>query len=322
MTTLEKIKQLETDMHKYIIGQDLIVERLIIGLLSNGNVLVEGLPGLGKTMSIRTLAALINADFSRIQFTPDMLPSDLTGSEMMYNDKGDYKFRFEEGPIFGNIVLGDEINRAPAKVQSAMLEAMEERQVTVANQTHKLPKLFMVMATQNPIEQEGTYPLPVAQLDRFLMKLEIEYPDKDSEKKIVAIAKDEDRAQNDKSVTKLSEDVIFDARDEIEKVEVSDAMMDYMVDLVFATRYPEKLDKDLASWIVEGASPRATIGLNQCCKTYAWLQGRSAVTPEDLRAILHDVLRHRITTTYQAQTQGVDSDKIIDKILDVVAVTA
>ena len=322
MSTLDKINQLEKDMHKYIIGQDLVVERLIIGLLSNGNILVEGLPGLGKTMSIRTLAALINADFSRIQFTPDMLPSDVTGSEMMYNDNGDYKFRFEKGPIFGNIVLADEINRAPAKVQSAMLEAMEERQVTVANKTHKLPKLFMVMATQNPIEQEGTYPLPAAQLDRFLMKVDIEYPDKASEKKIVAIAKDEDRAQNDKSVTKLSEEVIFDARDEIEKVEVSDAMMDYIVDLVFATRYPEKLDKDLASWIVVGASPRATIGLNQCSKTYAWLQGRSAVTPEDVRAILHDVLRHRITNSYQAQTQGIDSDKIIDKILDLVAVTA
>ncbi len=322
MTTLEKIKQLETDMHQYIIGQDLIVERLIIGLLSNGNILVEGLPGLGKTMSIRTLAALINADFSRIQFTPDMLPSDVTGSEMMYNDNGDYKFRFEEGPIFGNIVLADEINRAPAKVQSAMLEAMEERQVTVANKTHKLPKLFMVMATQNPIEQEGTYPLPAAQLDRFLMKVEIEYPDKDSEKKIVGIAKDEDRVQNDKSVTKLSEDVIFDARDEIDKVEVSDAIMDYIVDLVFATRYPEKLDKDLASWIVEGASPRASIGFNQCSKTYAWLHGRSGVTPEDVRAIAHDILRHRITSSYQAQTQGIDSDKIIDKILQVVAVTA
>ena len=321
MNSLESIKQLKSNMQQFIVGQEAIIDRLIIGLLSNGNLLVEGLPGLGKTRAIRTLAALIEAKFSRIQFTPDMLPSDVTGSEMMYNDKGEYKFRFEEGPIFGNIVLADEINRAPAKVQSAMLEAMEERQVTVANTTHKLEKLFMVMATQNPIEQEGTYPLPEAQMDRFLMHVNIEYPDKEAEKKIIEVAQEKNRVENDASISKLSEDVIFAAREEIETIEVSDGIKSYIVDLVFATRFPDKLDKELATWIVIGASPRATIGMTQCAKTNAWFNGRQNVTPEDVRTIVHDVLRHRITSSYQAQTQGINNNKIIDKILEVVAVT-
>lgn len=321
MNTLDSIRQLKTNMAKFIVGQDAIIDRLVIGLLSNGNLLVEGLPGLGKTRAIRTLASLVETQFSRIQFTPDMLPSDVTGSEMMYNDGGDYKFRFEEGPIFGNIVLADEINRAPAKVQSAMLEAMEERQVTVANKTHMLPKLFMVMATQNPIEQEGTYPLPEAQLDRFLLHVNIDYPDKTAEKEIIEVAKEKNRVENDTTVAKLSEEVIFAARDEIERVEVSDAIKSYMVDLVFATRFPAKLDKDLASWIVVGASPRATIGMDQCSKTHAWMNDRQSVTPEDVRAIVHGVLRHRITSSYQAQTQGVDNNKIIDRILELVAIS-
>jgi len=321
MTSLNAIRQLKENMGRFIVGQDDIIERLIIGLLSNGNLLVEGLPGLGKTRAIRTLAQLIDADFSRIQFTPDMLPSDVTGTEMMYNKGGDYKFRFEEGPIFGNIVLADEVNRAPAKVQSAMLEAMEERQVTIANQTHKLPGLFMVMATQNPIEQEGTYPLPEAQMDRFLLHVSIDYPDKAAEKAIIDLARQKNRVENDATIGKLSEEVIFAAREEIEQVVVSDAIKDYMVDLVFATRFPAKLDQDLAEWIVIGASPRATIAMDQCAKTHAWLNGRTAVTPEDIRAIAHGVLRHRITASYQAQTQGIDNNRIIDKILELVAIS-
>ena len=320
MNTLDSIHHLKENMGRFIVGQEAIIERLIIGLLSNGNLLVEGLPGLGKTRAIRTLSHLIDADFSRIQFTPDMLPSDVTGSEMMYNDGGEYKFRFEQGPIFGNIVLADEINRAPAKVQSAMLEAMEERQVTVAGKTHKLPKLFMVMATQNPIEQEGTYPLPEAQMDRFLMHVNIGYPDKAAEKEIIEVSREKNRVENDTSIGKLSEKVIFEARDKIETVAVSDGMKNYMVDLVFATRYADKLDRDLASWIVVGSSPRATIGMTRCARTHAWMNGRQSVTPEDVRAVVHDVMRHRITSSYQAQTQGVSNNKIIDRILEVVAI--
>lgn len=322
MTPRESIQQLTHNMQLAIIGQEHIVERLIIGLLANGNLLVEGLPGLAKTRAIKSMANAIESSFSRIQFTPDMLPSDVTGSENMYEENGDYKFRFEPGPIFGNIVLADEINRAPAKVQSAMLEAMEERQITVAGTTHLLPDLFMVMATQNPVEQEGTYPLPEAQMDRFLMHVYIDYPDKDAEIEIMRLVRSERAKSENVSINKINQQSIFAAREEINAVQVSEMIERYIVDLVFATRYPDKYDATLAAWINLGASPRATLGLELCARTHAWLHDRDYVSPEDVRAISHDVLRHRIDASYEAQAQGINNNAIIDKILQLVALPA
>ena len=322
MTPFESIQILQKRMNAYIIGQENIVERLIIGLLANGNLLVEGLPGLAKTRAVRAMSDAIESSFSRIQFTPDLLPSDVTGSENMYEENGEYKFRFEEGPIFGNIILADEINRAPAKVQAAMLEAMEERQVTVAGKTHKLPKLFIVMATQNPVEQEGTYPLPEAQKDRFLMHVNITYPDKASEIEIIRLVRGERSGVKEEEPEKITQEVIFDARKEIALVKSSETIEQYIVDLVFATRYPEKYDATLASYIDVGVSPRASLGLDQCSRVYAWLQGRDYTIPEDVRAVVHDIFRHRITASYEAQSERVSNDDIIDTILDLVALPA
>ncbi len=323
MTPYESIQLLKKRMNASIIGQEKIVERLIIGLLANGNLLVEGLPGLAKTRAVRAMADTIESKFSRIQFTPDLLPSDVTGSENMYEEGGEYKFRFEEGPIFGNIILADEINRAPAKVQAAMLEAMEERQVTVAGKTHKMPKLFIVMATQNPVEQEGTYPLPEAQKDRFLMHVNITYPDKASEIEVIRLVRGEKSGTAEESDDDLiGQEMIFAARDEIAKVKSSQIVEQYIVDLVFATRYPEQYDEKLASYIDIGVSPRASLGLDQCSRVYAWLQGRDHTTPEDVRAVLHDVCRHRITPSYEAQSERISNDDIIDTILGLVALPA
>lgn len=323
MTAFESIEILQEQMNASIIGQENIVERLVIGLLANGNLLVEGLPGLAKTRAVRAMADAIESKFSRIQFTPDLLPSDVTGSENMYEENGEYKFRFEEGPIFGNIILADEINRAPAKVQAAMLEAMEERQVTVAGKTHKMPKLFIVMATQNPVEQEGTYPLPEAQKDRFLMHINITYPDKVSEVEVIKLVRGErSGVVVETDNTLISQEMIFDARDEIAKVKSSEVVEQYIVDLVFATRYPEKYDDKLASYIDVGVSPRASLGLDQCARVYAWMQGRDYTTPEDVRAVLHDVFRHRITPSYEAQSERVSNDDIIDMIFNLVALPA
>jgi MoxR-like ATPase len=323
MSPYESIKMLEARMNASIIGQENIVERLIIGLLANGNLLVEGLPGLAKTRAVRAMADSIEATFSRIQFTPDLLPSDVTGSENMYEEGGEYKFRFEEGPIFGNIILADEINRAPAKVQSAMLEAMEERQVTVAGKTHRLPKLFIVMATQNPIEQEGTYPLPEAQKDRFLMHVNITYPDESSEIEVIRLVRGEKSGKiDDIQKEEISQEMIFTARDEIAAVKSTEIVEQYIVDLVFATRYPEKYDEKLASLIDIGVSPRASLALDQCSRVYAWLQGRDYTTPEDVRAVVHDVFRHRITQSYEAQSERISNDEIIDKVLQLVALPA
>ena len=323
MTPHESIKILQKKMNASIIGQENIVQRLIIGLLANGNLLVEGLPGLAKTRAVRAMADAIESEFSRIQFTPDLLPSDVTGSENMYEEKGEYKFRFEEGPIFGNIILADEINRAPAKVQAAMLEAMEERQVTVAGKTHKMPKLFIVMATQNPVEQEGTYPLPEAQKDRFLMHVNIGYPDKASELEVIKLVRGErSGVKAEKCEEKIGQEQIFAARDEIAKVQSSDIVEKYIVDLVFATRYPEKYNEKLASFIDIGVSPRASLGLDQCSRVYAWMQGRDHTTPDDVRAVIHDVFRHRITPSYEAESERVSNDDIIDTILGLVALPA
>jgi MoxR-like ATPase len=323
MTPHESIQILQKRMNASIIGQENIVERLIIGLLANGNLLVEGLPGLAKTRAVRAMAKSIDSKFSRIQFTPDLLPSDVTGSENMYEEGGEYKFRFEEGPIFGNIILADEINRAPAKVQAAMLEAMEERQVTVAGKTHKLPKLFIVMATQNPVEQEGTYPLPEAQKDRFLMHVNITYPDAQSEIEVIRLVRGEKSGKvEEKEEEEISQELIFAARDEIANVKSTQTVEQYIVDLVFATRYPEKYDEKLASLIDIGVSPRASLGLDQCSRVYAWMQGRDYTTPEDVRAVVHDVFRHRITQSYEAQSERISNDEIIDKVLQMVALPA
>jgi MoxR-like ATPase len=309
-----------------IIGQETVVERLIIGLLANGNLLVEGLPGLAKTRAIKSLAKNLEADFSRIQFTPDLLPSDVTGTEVYYQKDGAGEFRFEPGPIFANIVLGDEINRAPAKVQAAMLEAMEERQVTVAGTTHRMPRLFMVMATQNPVEQEGTYPLPEAQMDRFLMHVNIEYPPVEDEVLIVDLVRGEEKEQvaeggatDQADVERIPQSAVFEARAEIADVHVSDAMKRYIADLVYATRTPEKYSEDLDRWIDVGGSPRASIALDKCGRVHAWLNERDFVDPEDIRAVVHDCLRHRLMLSYEAQGEGVTADRVIDAVVEQVA---
>jgi MoxR-like ATPase len=322
----EQIQALRERMQASIIGQEVVVERIIIGLLANGNLLVEGLPGLAKTRAIKALAKNIEADFSRIQFTPDLLPSDVTGTEVYYQKDGKGEFRFEPGPIFANIVLGDEINRAPAKVQAAMLEAMEERQVTVAGTTHKMPPLFMVMATQNPVEQEGTYPLPEAQMDRFLMHVNIEYTPVEDEVRIVELVRAEENAahrddseQPQEEPERIPQQAVFDARREIGQVQVSDAIGRYMADLVYATRTPEKYSADLARWIDVGGSPRASLALDKSSRTHAWLSGRDYVDPEDVRAIVHDCLRHRLMLSYEAQGEGVRADQVVDAIVEQVA---
>jgi MoxR-like ATPase len=307
-------------MSDSIIGQQAVIENLLIALLANGNILMEGLPGLAKTRAVKSLAQNMEADFSRIQFTPDLLPSDITGSEVLYSESGQPSFRFEPGPIFANIVLADEINRAPAKVQAALLEAMEERQVTVSGSTHKMPELFMVMATQNPIEQEGTYPLPEAQMDRFLMHVYIDYPDEASEAQIIRLVRGEEGQGGAVAASEpIPQQVVFDARREIHQVAVSEAVESYIVDLVFATRYPERYDEELASWLHVGASPRGGLALDRCARVHAWLAGRDHVLPEDVRAICHVALRHRLKLSYDANADGVSANDVIDRILKFVA---
>jgi MoxR-like ATPase len=326
-----QIQDLKARMGQSIIGQEGVVERLIIGLLANGNLLVEGLPGLAKTRAIKAMAKNLDTHFSRIQFTPDLLPADVTGTEVYHQGDGEAAFRFEPGPIFANIVLADEINRAPAKVQSALLEAMEERQVTVAGKTHKMEPLFMVMATQNPVEQEGTYPLPEAQMDRFLMHVLITYPPVEDEVKVIQLVRGEEAAsivpKEARAKTKLdapapiAQDIIFDARREIAAIHVSDAMERYMADLVYATRTPDVYSGDLARWIDIGGSPRASLALDKCGRTHAWLRGRDYVDPQDVQAIAHDVFRHRLTLSYEAQGEGISPDRVVDEIVAHVALT-
>jgi len=323
----EQIDALRTRMGEAIIGQRDVVERLLIGLLANGNLLVEGLPGLAKTRAIKALARNMECDFSRIQFTPDLLPSDVTGTEVYYRTESGSEFRFEPGPIFANIVLADEINRAPAKVQAALLEAMEERQVTVAGKTHKMPPLFIVMATQNPIEQEGTYPLPEAQMDRFLMHVNITYPPVEDEVEVIQLVRSEEIAAGaapsdtkpKQRTAPISQESVFEARREIGGIYVSDAMVRYMADLVNATRVPTEFGDDLPRWIEVGASPRGSLALDRCGRTHAWLQGRDYVDPEDVRAIAPDVLRHRLKLSYEAQGEGVTPDHVVAEIIRQVA---
>ncbi len=318
MKNLEQILSLKKSVSESIIGQENVVSKIIIALLTDGNVLLEGLPGLAKTRAVKSLAANLDCKLSRVQFTPDLLPSDITGTEI-YQPQSEQKFVFQPGPIFSNLVLADEINRAPAKVQSALLEAMEERQVSVAGKTYKMEPLFMVLATQNPVEQEGTYPLPEAQLDRFIMKIEIGYPNVEEEAKIVELVRNESKGEVRK-ITPINQQIVFDARKEANNIEVTPAAEKYMVDLVSATRYPDKFDKDLARWINYGGSPRATIALDKCSRVVAWLDGRTSVTPDDIRYIVHDVLRHRLILSYEANADRVNADMVIDTILKNVAV--
>ncbi len=299
MTPREQIDELRSRMGQAIIGQRGVIERLLIGLLANGNLLVEGLPGLAKTRAIKSLAKNLDCVFSRIQFTPDLLPSDVTGTEVYHQAEGVAEFRFKQGPIFANLVLADEINRAPAKVQAALLEAMEERQVTVAGTTHRMPPLFMVMATQNPVEQEGTYPLPEAQMDRFLMHVLIDYPPVEDEVEVIRLVRGEEiAAQGGGAATEapppLPQQAVFDARRAIGRIHVAPAMERYMADLVNATRHRDGYGDDLKRWIEIGASPRASLALDRCGRTHAWLAGRDYVDPEDVRAIAPEVFRHRV----------------------------
>jgi MoxR-like ATPase len=326
VTARDSLLELKKQIAQTVLGQDQMIERLLIGLLANGNLLVEGLPGLAKTRAIKKLSKFLDAGLSRIQFTPDLLPSDVTGSEVYYTAEGKGEFRFQPGPIFNNLVLADEINRSPAKVQAALLEAMEERQVTVAGTTHKLPPLFLVMATQNPIEQEGTYPLPEAQLDRFLMHVYVDYPEEKSERDIMLLVRGEEQPEEATTDTpqaapeKLAQQVIFEARHEIHAIHMAEAVESYIVALIQATRTPERYDKDLRKWIQIGASPRGTIGLDKCSRAYAWLNGHDFVRPDDVQAIAHDVLRHRLLLSYDAQAEGIKADKVIDRIVELVAV--
>ena len=326
MNPREAMEDLKARMAKSIIGQEQVVERLILTLLCNGNVLVEGLPGLAKTRAVKGLAKNLEAKFSRVQFTPDLLPADVTGTEVYHQAEGGAEFRFEPGPIFANLVLADEINRAPAKVQSALLEAMEERQVTVAGTTHRMEPLFMVMATQNPIEQEGTYPLPEAQMDRFLLHIMIDYPPVEDEVLVIQLVRGEEaEATSDKPRKEpppvIPQQAVFDARREIAAIEVSDAMERYMADLVYATRTPGVYSEDLARWIEIGASPRASLALDKCGRAHAWLYGRDYVDPQDVRAVVHDVFRHRLTLSYAAQGEGITPDRVTDQIVELVALT-
>ena len=315
--TRNKIIALQKYMDEKIIGQEELNKKLLIILLADGHALVEGAPGLAKTKAIKTLASQISAKYNRIQFTPDLLPSDIIGSDIYVAQKGEFEFR--PGPVFANLVLADEINRAPAKVQAALLEAMAERQVSVGGKRYVLPELFMVMATQNPIEHEGTYNLPEAQLDRFLMYIKIDQPDAVSEKKILRLVRGE-VLDAGKTEIKPQLDVsdILKARREVLDVHTSEGIEEYLVQLIVATRSPEKYDTKLAGQVLYGASPRATIALDRCAKINAWLEGRDFVTPEDIQSVVYDVLRHRIILSFEAQAEGETTDDVITNLLRLV----
>ncbi len=302
-----------------IIGQERLIERLLIALFCGGHLLVEGAPGLAKTRAIKELARGVEGDFQRIQFTPDLLPSDVTGTEIYRPEKG--SFHFQRGPIFHNLVLADEINRAPAKVQSALLEAMAERQVSIGNATYRLPDLFMVMATQNPIEQEGTYPLPEAQMDRFLMHVTLDYPKVDAERQILKLVRNEDRLLEESDLLEpLHQREVFAIKAEILGMHMAAAVEEYIVQLIMATRTPQAYGDDLAGWLEYGASPRGTIALDRCARARAWLAGRDYVSPEDVQDMFPDVLRHRIIPSFEAEAAGHDSDAVLRILLSRVPV--
>lgn len=318
MAYQSEIQALKQQISQQIIGQEALVDRLLVALLCDGHLLVEGAPGLAKTRAIKTLSEAIEGDFHRIQFTPDLLPADLTGTEVFRPQ--DASFEFQAGPLFHNMILADEINRAPAKVQSALLEAMAERQITVGAVTHKLPELFLVMATQNPIEQEGTYPLPEAQLDRFLLHVLIDYPDAEAERRILKLVREEAQQTHRAPPTLITQQALFAARQEVLQIHLADTLEEYLLQLVLATRRPAGYGAELSQWVEFGASPRATIALDRSARAHAWLQGRDYVAPEDIQAMAHDVLRHRIILSYEAEADGITADRFIDELIHSVAV--
>lgn len=321
----QAIKELIEQTEKSVIGQSHVVRALVIGLLTNGHILLEGLPGTAKTRSVKSLANLLNTSFGRIQFTPDLLPSDVTGTEVYQELDGKPQLYFQPGPIFNSIVLADEVNRAPAKVQAALLEAMAEGTITVGDKTHVLPDLFMVLATQNPVEQEGTYPLPEAQMDRFIMKVTVDYPEDDAERDIIRLVRSEELGAETSSeiITPkhIEPDVVLEARRQLPNIVVSDLVENYIVALVMATRKPERYaDSNLAKWIEIGSSPRASIALDKCARAYAWMQGRDHVTPDDVRSMVPSVLGHRFSLTYDALADGVDHQRVVQELLDCVEI--
>ncbi len=321
MTIQTSIIELKQYITQHIIGQERLVDRLLIALLADGHLLVEGPPGLAKTRAIKVLGDGIECEFHRVQFTPDLLPADLTGTEVYRPQDG--SFKFQQGPLFHHLVLADEINRAPAKVQSALLEAMAERQITIGRETYPLPELFLVMATQNPLEQEGTYPLPEAQLDRFLMHVTITYPQEADEKSILHLARTEARSTEttkDKRPHIIRQQDVFDARNAVLDMYLSDDLERYLLEIVLATRKPEAYGDDLAAWLEYGASPRATIALDRCSRAHAWLAGRDYVGPDDIQAIAPDVLRHRVILNYEAAADGITADRLIHELISRIAV--
>lgn len=324
MTALNDLTALQASIAESVLGQDQVIRQILIGLLANGHLLLESLPGLAKTRTVKALARHLDAKMSRIQFTPDLLPSDITGAEVLHQVDGQNQIRFQPGPLFGNLILADEINRAPAKVQAALLEAMEERQITVAGASHPLPELFIVVATQNPIEQEGTYPLPEAQMDRFLMKVLLDYPSAEHESQVLRLLREEEQHAATAATQGFSlvPEVIFAARKEVSAIQVSPAIDRYLIDLINATRHPADYDADLARWISLGASPRGGIGLDRAARADAWLQGLAFVTPNNVRTVAHPVLRHRLQLSYDAVADGVTADQVLDRVLDKVAIPA
>ncbi|MEZ8303889.1 AAA family ATPase [Vibrio splendidus] len=307
---------LQNYLESQIIGQQELVKQLMIALLADGHILVEGPPGLAKTRAVKSLADCVEGDFHRIQFTPDLLPADLTGTDIFRPETGE--FTFQSGPIFNSLILADEINRAPAKVQAAMLEAMAEKQVTAGRKTYALPDLFLVMATQNPIEQEGTYPLPEAQLDRFLLHLEVAYPDMESELEILRLNRGEAQGNQPIQPEPISQQTIFEARQEVLNIHMADTIEQYIIRLVMATRQPKQYSDQLDQWLDMGVSPRATIALDRCARAHAWLAGRDYVTPQDVQAMAFPVLRHRLLRSYHAQAEGITANQVIAHLISLV----
>lgn len=307
---------LQNYLESQIIGQQELVKQLMVALLADGHILVEGPPGLAKTRAVKSLADCVEGDFHRIQFTPDLLPADLTGTDIFRPETGE--FTFQSGPIFNSLILADEINRAPAKVQAAMLEAMAEKQVTAGRKTYALPDLFLVMATQNPIEQEGTYPLPEAQLDRFLLHLEVEYPDMESELEILRLNRGEAQGNESVQPQEISQQTIFEARQEVLNIHMADTIEQYIIRLVMATRQPKQYSDQLDQWLDMGVSPRATIALDRCARAHAWLAGRDYVTPQDVQTMAFPVLRHRLLRSYHAQAEGVTANQVIAHLISLV----
>ena len=319
MSNKSEIRRLSSFISRHIIGQQKLVNRLLLALLADGHLLVEGAPGLAKTRAVKVLGDGVEADFHRVQFTPDLLPADLTGTEIYRPQDG--TFHFQRGPLFHNLILADEVNRAPAKVQSALLEAMAERQITVGKETYPLPQLYLVMATQNPIEQEGTYPLPEAQLDRFLLHVEITYPEAQEEQAILQLARQEARQGHDQAeFSPVTQEAVFAARNEALDTYMAENLEQYLIQLVLATRSPGAYGDDLAQWLQYGASPRATIALDRCARVHAWLNDRDFVGPEDIQAVLYDVLRHRLILNYEAEAEGITSDHVIRELVNRIAV--